>query len=158
MKKKDCFGRDILKAKVCNVTKSKIVDFWKDSPFSHMLKFGKNEEDPVCMACGISEDKGDGKYLDRAHIYPDVDGGSKRTNNLHLLCKKCHTESEPLEGYVYWLWVYLCSKLYKEGSMLEYDYDGGKTVLSRAGDGWKEVQSRIKSGLPPRLRDNIKSK
>ena len=79
------------------------------------------------MTCGIPEDKGDGKYLDRAHIYPDVDGGSKRINNLHLLCRKCHTESEPLEGYVYWLWIYLCSKLYKEGSMLEYDYDGGKT-------------------------------
>tara|TARA_Y100001937_G_scaffold127142_1_gene198418 strand:+ start:2067 stop:2315 length:249 start_codon:yes stop_codon:yes gene_type:complete len=38
------------------------------------------------------------------------------------------------------------------------DFDGGKSVLSRAGDGWKEVQDRIKSGLPPRLRDNIKSK
>lgn len=38
------------------------------------------------------------------------------------------------------------------------DFDGGKSVLTRAGDGWKEVQSRIKSGLPPRLRDNIKSK
>tara|TARA_Y100001937_G_C6933582_1_gene247115 strand:- start:273 stop:518 length:246 start_codon:yes stop_codon:yes gene_type:complete len=43
-------------------------------------------------------------------------------------------------------------------SKVNVDYDGGKTVLGRAGDGWKEVQSRIKSGLPPRLRDNIKSK
>ena len=32
------------------------------------------------------------------------------------------------------------------------------SVLTKAGDGWKEVQSRIKSGLPPRLRDNIKTK
>lgn len=31
-------------------------------------------------------------------------------------------------------------------------------TLSRAGDGWKEVQDKIKSGLPPRLRDNIKTK
>ena len=31
-------------------------------------------------------------------------------------------------------------------------------VLKKAGDGWKEVQNRIKSGLPPRLRDNIKTK
>ena len=38
------------------------------------------------------------------------------------------------------------------------DYDGGKTVLGRAGDGWKEVQDRIKAGLPPSARDNIKSK
>jgi predicted nucleic acid-binding Zn ribbon protein len=38
------------------------------------------------------------------------------------------------------------------------DFDGSKSMLQRAGDGWKEVQSRIKSGLPPRLRDNIKTK
>ena len=38
------------------------------------------------------------------------------------------------------------------------DMDGGKSVLSRAGDGWKEVQSRIRSGLPPRLKDKIKTK
>ena len=31
-------------------------------------------------------------------------------------------------------------------------------VLKKAGDGWKEVQDRIKSGMPPRLRDNIKTK
>ncbi len=35
----------------------------------------------------------------------------------------------------------------KEGSMLK-----------TAGDGWKEVQDRIKSGLPPRLKGNIKTK
>ena len=31
-------------------------------------------------------------------------------------------------------------------------------ILKTAGDGWKEVQDKIKSGLPPRLRDNIKTK
>jgi hypothetical protein len=41
---------------------------------------------------------------------------------------------------------------------MNIDHDGGKSVLSRAGDGWKEVQNRIKSGMPPRLRDNIKTK
>ena len=43
-------------------------------------------------------------------------------------------------------------------STLNIDHDGGKSILSRAGSGWKEVQDRIKSGLPPRLKDNIKSK
>lgn len=38
------------------------------------------------------------------------------------------------------------------------DYDGGGSVLKKAGDGWKEVQDRIKSGMPPRLRGNIKTK
>ena len=31
-------------------------------------------------------------------------------------------------------------------------------MLKKAGDGWKEVQDRIKSGMPPRLRKNIKTK
>jgi len=31
-------------------------------------------------------------------------------------------------------------------------------VLKAAGDGWKDVQNRIKSGMPPRLRDNIRTK
>jgi len=31
-------------------------------------------------------------------------------------------------------------------------------TLKKAGDGWKEVQNRIKSGLPPRLKDNIRTK
>jgi len=43
-------------------------------------------------------------------------------------------------------------------STLNIDHDGGKSILSRAGDGWKEVQDRIKSGMPPRLRGNIKTK
>ena len=35
---------------------------------------------------------------------------------------------------------------------------GDSNALKKAGDGWKEVQSRIKSGLPPSLKDNIKTK
>ena len=43
-------------------------------------------------------------------------------------------------------------------STLNIDHDGGKSVLSRAGSGWKEVQDRIKSGMPPKDRSNIKTK
>ena len=38
------------------------------------------------------------------------------------------------------------------------DYDGGGSVLKKAGDGWKEVQDRIKSGMPPKDRHRIKTK
>ena len=38
------------------------------------------------------------------------------------------------------------------------DHDGGQSVLSRAGSGWKEVQDRIKSGMPPSERHKIKTK
>jgi len=40
---------------------------------------------------------------------------------------------------------------------LNIDYDGGSSVLSKAGSGWKEVQDRIKSGMPPKDRHRIKS-
>lgn len=51
----------------------------------------------------------------------------------------------------------------KDNPHLEYVFSAPKIVsekglLTKAGDGWKEVQSRIKSGLPPRLKDNIKTK
>lgn len=32
------------------------------------------------------------------------------------------------------------------------------SVLKQAGDGWKEVQQRIQSGMPPQDRDKIKTK
>lgn len=35
---------------------------------------------------------------------------------------------------------------------------GASGSLKMAGDGWKEVQDKIKSGLPPKLKDNIKTK
>ena len=41
---------------------------------------------------------------------------------------------------------------------LNIDYDGGGSVLSKAGSGWKEVQDRIKSGMPPSERHKIKTK
>ena len=43
-------------------------------------------------------------------------------------------------------------------STLNIDHDGGKSVLSRAGSGWKEVQDRIKSGMPPKDRHRVKTK
>ena len=36
--------------------------------------------------------------------------------------------------------------------------DGGRDALSTAGDGWKEVQDKIKSGMPPADRHLIQTK
>lgn len=33
-----------------------------------------------------------------------------------------------------------------------------ENVLKKAGQGWADVQNKIKKGLPPRYRDNIKTK
>ena len=35
---------------------------------------------------------------------------------------------------------------------------GTQGALQKAGDGWKEVQDRIKSGMPPKDRHRIRSK
>jgi len=35
---------------------------------------------------------------------------------------------------------------------------GDSSALQKAGDGWKEVQDRIKSGMPPNDRHLIKTK
>ena len=40
----------------------------------------------------------------------------------------------------------------------EFNTRADGDVLKKAGDGWKEVQQRIQSGMPPRLRGNIKTK
>jgi len=39
-----------------------------------------------------------------------------------------------------------------------FSYNGFKSKESKAGDGWKEVQDRIKSGMPPKDRHRIKQK
>ena len=37
-------------------------------------------------------------------------------------------------------------------------FSTNENMLKKAGDGWKEVQDRIKSGMPPRERHRIKQK
>ena len=46
--------------------------------------------------------------------------------------------------------------LQQQITSVNFVYDNN--VLKKAGGGWKEVQDRIKSGLPPRLKGNIKTK
>lgn len=82
----------------------------------------------VCFACGSEG------VTQRCHIVPVCKGGSHGIDNLHLLCKECHLESEDMEtAPLYWEWfkfknmgnsgsklrrvntVLLYHKLYKEG-------------------------------------------
>lgn len=37
-------------------------------------------------------------------------------------------------------------------------FSTNENMFKKAGDGWKEVQDRIKSGMPPRERHRIKQK
>jgi len=49
-------------------------------------------------------------------------------------------------------------KVITSAPAFSYSAGSDSNILKKAGDGWKEVQQRIKSGLPPSLRDNIKTK
>ena len=82
---------------------------WKDWLYQH----GKAEPGCVnCFACGMwpvgsmpdkwAEARG---VLIRAHIVPRSQGGQDAIDNLHLLCKACHLESELISdrgSYLVW--------------------------------------------------------
>lgn len=55
-----------------------------------------------CFCCGAT-----GK-LERAHIKALVSGGDNSVSNIHILCKKCHLDSEGLSGDNYWRWFLSC--------------------------------------------------
>lgn len=59
--------------------------------------FGKTKLD--CFACGSSEN------IQRCHIDARSVGGNDEVSNLHLLCARCHVESEMLSGERYWIWL-----------------------------------------------------
>jgi hypothetical protein len=58
-------------------------------------------EPDVCFACGM-----EASGFERCHIFPRVKGGPESADNLHMLCKVCHKDSEYLEGEAYWRWFW----------------------------------------------------
>lgn len=56
------------------------------------------EKTDFCFACGLQ------KITQRAHILAVSEGGNDTVENLHLLCKSCHDESDMLSGQAYWNW------------------------------------------------------
>ena len=58
--------------------------------------FGKPKLD--CFACG------DVLKVERCHIVAKTLGGDDDVSNLHLLCAKCHVESEFIPASKYWIW------------------------------------------------------
>lgn len=58
-------------------------------------------EHGICFACGMSSPDG----IERAHIEPRCNGGVDGIENLHMLCRVCHKDSEFLTGIVYMKWL-----------------------------------------------------
>lgn len=82
-------------------SKASIFRYWciDGSGLSIFKSKGIEAYPDSCFACG------DGVYLERAHIQPHCEGGSGLVDNLHMLCKACHFESEYFEGDRYWQWL-----------------------------------------------------
>jgi len=65
----------------------------------------------ACMACGVED-----VIVDGAHIQPLQHDGSNEIENIHLLCKPCHAESENLWGKEYEIWLELKKEFYSKGA------------------------------------------
>lgn len=53
-----------------------------------------------CWVCGFD----DGMPMERAHILARSAGGNDTPDNIHMLCGRCHAESEWISGGLYFLW------------------------------------------------------
>ena len=64
-----------------------------------LLNYGREvDSQRICFAC-LREGS-----VQRCHIQPLAEGGSNKSENLHLLCPNCHSESEGYSGRFYWIW------------------------------------------------------
>lgn len=73
-------------------------------------EFLKIEDEEFCFACGLP------KPTNRCHILAVEEGGTDSIDNLHLLCKNCHSESESFSNKLYWKWFL------NKDEILELDY------------------------------------
>jgi hypothetical protein len=59
----------------------------------------RTAKESPCFACGAHSEP-----LQRCHIKALCEGGSNAVDNIHLLCRYCHLESEMLSDNFYWKW------------------------------------------------------
>lgn len=83
-------------------TRERIAAYWFPK---HFARFGKTRtgDDELladeCWACG------NGTRVERCHIHSFDDGGPNTADNLVLLCRPCHDESEFLSPDGFWTWI-----------------------------------------------------
>ena len=73
-------------------SKQQIFNYWNDKLDDICIE--------QCFACSSL----DTVILDRAHILAKAHGGNDSVENLHLLCKNCHANSEYFADQQYWQW------------------------------------------------------
>lgn len=84
--------------------KNQIIDFWVQKilnkyPDKYSLDgyFDCNKSS-ICFACCTEG------HIERCHIKPLNLGGNNDLENIHLLCRECHLESEDFFGDIYFKW------------------------------------------------------
>ena len=75
--------------------------FWLDILYDNEVD--NNLKPCICFACGCKT-----ALIERAHIIAIYNGGNNSLDNLHLLCKECHTESEYITEFEidYYKWFF----------------------------------------------------
>jgi hypothetical protein len=83
-------------------SRKKIREYWAvnvDFPWKSFCSPNELLTEDACFACGCSDNG-----FERAHIYPRSMGGSDKPENLHILCRCCHKDSEGVDGEKYMKW------------------------------------------------------
>lgn len=78
-------------------SRKKVYEYWVD-------KIETAVDDNTCFKCGFTSEFN--TAVERAHIESVWGGGSDAPENIHLLCKSCHKDSECWSGEVYDFWFY----------------------------------------------------
>jgi hypothetical protein len=104
-------------------SRRQIYRYWKNRLLERSIEIG---DDDTCFACG------DVRHLERAHIKTRMYEGKDSVENIHVLCKPCHIESEYFSETAYWNWLkyknqnewklsilHVLSRLQKAGFSLE---------------------------------------
>jgi len=74
-------------------------DFLEYDSVKVCMRNGVKKEN-ICFACGFMG------YTERCHITPRHIGGADTSDNLHLLCRECHLESEYInDRAAYFDWI-----------------------------------------------------
>jgi 5-methylcytosine-specific restriction endonuclease McrA len=77
-----------------NYSKEQIRAFW-DGRHQRI-----NALTDVCWCCGYHS-----RFLEKAHITALILGGSDELANIHLLCTRCHQETELFDADQYWRYL-----------------------------------------------------
>ena len=82
-----------------NISREKVYNYWveKQDQLGELSIGGSYIWWNSCFACGNN------RFLEVCHIVPMAFGGSDEPENLQILCKRCHGESECLKAYWPWL-------------------------------------------------------